>query len=221
MLELLVSMTLFSAIAGLLMSSFFSFQSIGTKLESKLSMRQELRNLETLIREDLSSVVYLENYAAKSAEFSRPSGIRGMDSESQGHPQDRLDLQVHSRGRFFTSFKRSVNPELFEVSYYFGQDDQGKTGFFRRESYFIEGPIEAGGEAITHKLSSRLVEMNLTYYDQLGAPQPAWVSAPEAALPTGVDVHLGLVGESGEKFSQDFTVNIHPSMGPGVVWGKP
>jgi len=221
LLELLVSMTLFAAIAGLLMTSFFNFQGIGQKVEDKLKMRQELRNLETLVREDLANVVYLEHYSVGTAESPRPSGIRGTDAQESGLNQDRLDLQVHSRGRFFTSFKRSVNPELFEVSYYFDRDDQGVIGFYRREAYFIDGPIESGGEGITHRLSTHLTEMNLTYYDQAGATTPAWVSRKKAALPTGIDVQLTLKGESGESFSQSFTVNVHPSMGPGVVWGRP
>ena len=219
LLEILVSMTLFSAIAGLLMSSFLNFQGIGQRLDNKMKLRQELRNLETLIREDIYNVVYLDHFANTGAGTSRPSGMRSQDQQEGTLQRDRLDLQVHSRGKFFTGFKRAYNPELFEVSYYFSQNHQGETGFYRRESYFIDGPIEEGGEEIVHRLSTHVKVFNLTFYDQDNKTLPKWTSTKTANLPAGVEVDLTIQNKQGEEMTQRFTINLHPSMGANVSWG--
>ena len=221
LLELLVSLSLFSAVTALLLGSFFQFEGVGSKLEQTTNLRQELRNLETLLREDLGSAVFLTRLAGAKAEQPNPSGILGTDLQEAGADRDRIDLQIHSRGKFFNGFKMAYNPELFEVSYYFDRDEQGVLGVYRRESFFVGRPLDSGGEAIVHRLSTRLKGFNLTYYDFENKSQPGWVSSTEAPLPSGVDVTLVLEGENGLTLEQKFTLNLHPSMGPGGTWGSP
>ena len=214
LIELLISLTLFGAVTALLFEGYFQFQGQSSRMSKTIHLRQELRNLESLIRADLTEAVYLENYAKGAEGEIRPSGILAMDLMEGGFNRDQLHLQVHSRGQFFTGFKLAYNPELFEVSYYFETNPQTGLGFYRREAYFIDGPLDEGGDAIVHQLSKRLTQMNLTFFDDQNQPQKDWPG--KGGLPLGVEVELTLEGEDGTSQTSHFVINLRPAMGPGV-----
>ncbi len=62
LMELLVTLSLFSVIMGFLMSTFFQFNQQSKRMESILKLRQEIRILERIIRNDLQTVVYLTGF---------------------------------------------------------------------------------------------------------------------------------------------------------------
>lgn len=204
----------------MLLAGFFQFQGIGERMQSELDARQELRNLETLIRRDLSQAVYLASYASPIENQVRPSGIQAVNLTEEGQPRDHLSLHVSGRGRFYTGFRRALNPELFEVAYRFRRDAEGQLGFYRREGYYLDGPLDEGEEAIEHRLSKRLQVLDLTFFDAQGEAQESWASSTEAALPLGVNVRLGLEDAPGHLLESSFTLNLRPVMGPGVKWGE-
>ena len=52
LMELLVTLSLFSAIMGFLMTSFFQFHQQSDRMESILKLRQETRILERILRNE-------------------------------------------------------------------------------------------------------------------------------------------------------------------------
>ncbi|MDT8446026.1 MAG: type II secretion system protein [bacterium] len=218
LIELLVAMALFGGILSLLLTSFFQFQGTGSRLESTLAARQELRNLEALIRQDLASAVYLPHYATAVDGQAPPSGIVGVNNQDEGQERDLVSMHVAARGRFYTGFRRALNPELFEVAYRFKRDAQGVLGFYRREGYYLGGPLDEGEEAIEHRLSTRLKSLDLKYYGQDNLALDSWNSNAEQPMPLGVMVVLGLEEAPGQVIESRFVLNLRPSMGPGVSW---
>jgi prepilin-type N-terminal cleavage/methylation domain-containing protein len=230
LMELLIALSLFSAIAGILMSSFFQFNQQSNRMASMLKLRQETRILERIIRNDIQSVVYLYefmNYQGKDTD-GRKSGILGIDEMLGEKSGDKLHLHVNAPSRFQRTLKAENDPKIHEVSYFLEEAEDGRYLFKRREEFYVDTEITEGERSIIHTLSHHIISFDVKYYmgaeeeplDEWDSSKNAGTKPPTSALPSGVIVSLEIRGEDGETLTTDLQVNLKPQMGTGVIWRK-
>jgi len=228
LLELLLTLSLFAAIMGLLMNVFFQFKDQTTRFDATLDLRQEARILEHLLRQDLQAAVYLKAFAnpAKEEKDDRRSGIIGIDEQAGDHERDSIHMHVNRPTRFFRGIPPEKDPGIHEVSYYLEADDKNRLQFIRREQFYIDLDITDGDESIVHALSENVVGFDIKYYRKSSTePVEVW-GAPEAqrqtkeafGVPAGVLVTLKLQASGSEIFETQFQINLQPSMGGGISW---
>lgn len=229
LLELLVTLSLFSAIMGFLMSTFFQFHQQSQRMESMLKLRQEVRILERIIRNDLQTVIYLTEFMkdAPNERDDRKSGILGLDEIVGEKDGDQLHMHVNNRSRFQRFLAADADPEIHEVSYFLETTNAGEgVRFKRREEFYIDDDISTGDRSITHTLSDHVVGFNVQYF-RSGEDEPLneWDSSDYKEskksadrLPTGVLVTLELRSEEGEELASQLRINLQPDMGGKVTW---
>lgn len=228
LMELLIALSLFSAITGILMSSFFQFHRQTDRVESILRLRQELRILEQIIRNDLQSVVYLDAFMQESQTDpdGRKSGIFGEDKGLGDKSRDRLHLHINSYARFHRNLVREHDPELHEVSYYLEEPDPGTFLFKRREEFYLDADITDGERSIIHTLSQNVTSFDVKYFKGAETePLDEWDSSSYATtktaadkLPAGVVVTLEIKDKKGELLKSSVQINLRPYMGQFISW---
>lgn len=231
MLELLITMTIFSAIMGLLMSSYFQFHQQNQRIESILSLRQELRILEKLLREDLQSVVYLDKFmspAKRRYNTDLRSGLYAISEvgENEDEHMDVIHMHVKRRSLFLRTLPLSQDPELHEVSYYLEKNEETeKLEFKRREEFYVDTDITEGDESIIHAISERVVSFNLEFYrERVEEADDEWDSTGgnrnQTRLPAGIKVTLVMKDPKEETLESSFEINLRPKMGQTALWSK-
>lgn len=225
LMELLIALSLFSVIVGILISSFFQFQQQSSRMESILELRQELRILEQIIRNDLQSAIYLEEFMTmppKEERDGRKSGIYGIDDAVGDHKTDQIHLHVKNRSRFHRNLSWEEDPRLHEVSYFLEMVDNEQFRFKRREEFYIDTDMTEGERSITHTLSTKVVSFNVEYYqhDQEETLDEWDSSASDipAPMPVGLNVSLEMRNEQGEQLSSSMQINLRPYMGDFASW---
>ncbi|MBU3915158.1 hypothetical protein KKA14_06450 [bacterium] len=228
LMELLIALSLFAAIMGLLMNSFFQFQSQNDRMTSILSLRQEARTLERILREDLQSVTYLGEFMKDplNEKDDRKSGIYGINGALGEKDADIIHMHVGHVSRFYRSLPFDKDPELHEVSYFLEEKDDGGTRFKRREEFYIDNNIAEGDRSVIHTLSENIVSFNIKYYR--GSEVEAlddWDSSSYEEnknsaykIPAAIEIDLELKGKSGEILKSKLQVNLHPYMGLFATW---
>ncbi len=230
LMELLIALSLFAAIAGILMNSFFQFSRQSQRLETILKLRQELRILEQIIRNDVQAVVYLDKFMEdpQKRQDGRKSGIYGVDESGGDFSKDRLHMHVNNISRFHRNLTTEQDPELHEVSYYLEEEEGGVLKFKRREEFFIDADITDGERSITHTLSSKIASFDVKYFKStIEEAAEEWDSSSVLTtglaadkVPAGVVIQLRIESENGERLESDITINIQPYMGQYVEWGQ-
>ena len=221
LLELLLTLAIFSAVIGLLLNSFVQLKRQNEKIQTLLTLRQEARNLEKLLKEDISAAVYLKEFmtSAQAKQERRKSGILGV-SESDGEfDSDAIHMHVRTRSRFLRMLPFGNDPELHEVSYYL--DTIGDPRLFkRREELYIDSDITEGDRSIVHPLSQRVISFDIKYYEGTKSEElEDWDSEDKkGSLPAGLKITIILEGEKGKTLKSEFHINIRPAMGPFVNW---
>ena len=228
LIELLVTLSIFAAIMGLLLSSFFQFQQQGNRLEEITSLRQEARVLERIIRMDVQSAIYLDEFMANPQDRidQRKSGILGVNGTNAEMDADQIHLHVNNPSRFQRSIELEVDPEIHEVSYFLEEDDQQKLQLRRREEFYIDSDITEGDRSITHTLSYNVTSFNVQYFKGVEEePEDEWDSSTYETskddldkLPTGILISMELRNSAGEEVSSSTQINIKPYMGSGNSW---
>lgn len=226
LLELLITMTLFSVIMMILMNTYFNFTKQSTILQNKLTLRQEMRGLQQLLREDLQAAIFLEEFM-KNVDQNvdlRKSGIYGLNSFIGDKDNDELHLHVNRPSRFYRLLDLGSDPEIHEVSYFLKEIEDGKFKLKRREEFYIDTDITTGDRGITYTLSTSVTSFDIKYFqlETKGDGVVKWDSSSRKAfdgrMPAAVSVSLELVDESGEKLASTFEVNLKPLMGIGIEW---
>jgi prepilin-type N-terminal cleavage/methylation domain-containing protein len=228
LLELLLTLTIFAAIMGLLMNVFFQFKDQSNRFSSTLDLRQEARILELLLRQDLQSAVFLPSWSTKYVDESdgRQSGIVGIDDTNGDADSDRIHLHVNRPARFLRGLPLEKDPEIHEVSYYLEEVD-GHPQFKRREQFYIDPDITDGDDSISLAISENVISFDLKYYQQKNPePMDEWGTEEvrremtnASGIPAGVAVTLKLRDSSGERLETQFQINLQPDMGTGIKWG--
>jgi prepilin-type N-terminal cleavage/methylation domain-containing protein len=228
LLELLLTLSLFAVIMGLLMNVFFQFKDQTTRFDATLDLRQEARILEHLLRQDLQAAVYLKAFInqGKEVKDDRRSGIVGIDEQAGDHDRDWIHMHVNRPTRFFRGISPEKDPGIHEVSYYLEVDDNNRLQFNRREQFYIDLDITDGDEGIIHALSENVVGFDIKYYmknnsdpvEEWGAPVAQQRVKGAFGVPAGVVVTLKLQTQGGEIFETQFQINLQPSMGGGISW---
>lgn len=231
LLELLVTLGLFAAIMGVLLSVFFQFKDQTARFESILTLRQEARILEHLLRQDLQSAVYLRKFVHKinvpglySGE-ERQSGIIGIDDQLGEQATDRLHMHVNRPARFFRGLDPARDPQLHEVSYFLVEEDQS-WHFKRREQYYIDADMTDGLNSIVHTISQNVVGFDIRYYlpdrseaiDEWGTDAIQREFENARAIPAGLEVSIELQSADGESYATQFQINLKPELGAGIEW---
>jgi len=228
LLELMLTLTLFSAVMSLMLNAFFQFNDQDRRLTDRLELRQEMRVLEQLIREDLQAAVFLKSYVADPLreQEGRRSGLLGENRQLGTRDGDHLHLHVNRPSRFYRTLAAEHDPELHEVSYYLEPTD-GETALLkRRESYYIDPDIQESIDNRVYTLSENVTALNFVYYaDGTAEPPDEWDSSLRKTgrgeyqgLPVGMAVTLELQNPAGETWRSTFQVNLKPAMGGFVQW---
>ncbi len=230
LLELLLTLSLFAAIMGLLMNVFFDFKEQTARFDSHLNLRQEARVLEHLLRQDLQAAVYLIAYAdpKESEDEGNLSGIVGFDEQSGDRQKDRLHMHVNRPVRFFRGLSLEQDPEIHEVSYFLDEESEGRIRFKRREQFYVDSDMTEGDESISHTLSENVIGFDVKYYlstgqeslDEWGTPDIKREFDKAVGIPAGAVVTLKLRDLDGETFESHFQINLQPDMGAGIEWKK-
>lgn len=233
LMELMVAMTIIGVIMSMVMSGFWQFNEQNSRMESILKLRQEMRILEKLIREDLQAAVYLENFMKtdiKTGEDDRKSGIYGINEARGEKDSDTIHLHVNRSSRFYRSIEYKNDPMIHEVSYFLSEREDNSLCFQRREEFYIDADITDGERSITHTLSNNVVSFNIQYFRiNQQDPMDEWDSSSsenqlnvknpeEIRIPAGVQVTLELMDKKGEKLINIFQINLHPPMGSFIDW---
>ncbi len=228
LMELLIALSLFAAIMGLLMNSFFQFQTQSKRMESILSLRQEARILERIIREDLQSVTYLGEFMKDplNEKDDRKSGIYGINETLGEKDADIIHMHVGHVSKFFRGVSFDKDPELHEVSYFLEEKEDGSKRFKRREEFYIDNDITEGDRSITHTLSDNIASFNIKYYRGSETEElDEWDSSSyeenknsDYKIPAGIEIDLELRNTSGEILKSKMKVNLHPYMGVFATW---
>ena len=194
-------------------------------MESILKLRQEIRILERIIRNDLQSVVYLENFMKDplNERDDRKSGIYGLDEMRGDKESDQLHMHVNNRSKFYRSLPFEFDPEIHEVSYTLEEADDGeKILFKRREEFYLDDDISQGERSVIHTLSNHVLAFDIKYYkgSETETLEEWDSSAVEEGnlLPSGLVVTLELQSEDGETVKSELQVNLQPDMGSNVTW---
>lgn len=224
LLELLLTLSIFAAIMGLLMTAFFQFKDQSTRFGSKMDLRQEARILELLLRQDLQSAVNLVKFVAKKDDGTQ-SGIVGIDDINGDNDSDRIHLHVNRPARFYRGLPFEKDPEIHEVSYYLEEVDD-KYQFKRREQFYIDSDITDGDDSISHALSENVVAFDLKYYlqnklepiEEWGTEGIRREEKDAIGIPAGVAVTLKLHDSRGESLETQFQINLQPNLGTGITW---
>ncbi len=230
LLELLVALGLFGVITGILMSSFFQFHQQSDRMETILRLRQELRIIEQIIRNDVKSVVYLDKFMddPKKLQDGRKTGIYGVDESGSDYSKDQLHMHVNNVSRFHRNLTKEHDPEIHEVSYFLEENETGEFKFKRREEFFIDNDITAGERSILHTLSSKIVSFDVKYFKATSEEEAdEWDSSSYVStglqadkIPAGLIITLKIKDKNGESLTSDMQINIQPYMGQNVEWGK-
>ncbi len=226
--ELMITLAMFSAIMGILMNTFFSFSRQSTRMEAILELRQETRILERILREDLQTIIYLDEFMTdpKQEMDDRKSGIFCINETLGEKDGDTIHMHVNHASKFHRSLPFDLDPEIHEVSYYLEETDNGQVRFRRREEYYVDPDITAGDRSITHTLSNNMISFDVKFYKSGETePQEDWDSSKHNEtkvindkIPSGIEVTLELKTESGETMESKFQVNLHPDMGTLASW---
>ena len=225
LMELLITLTLFSVIMTVLMNTYFNFEIQSTKLQNKLMLRQEMRALQRLLREDLQATIYLEEFM-KNIEKDvdiRKSGIYGLDDSNGDQAIDELHLHVNRPTRFYRMVDLKADPEIHEVSYFLFETDSGKYKFKRREEFYIDTDITTGDRGITYTLSDHVTSFDVKYFLSASKEEELkWDSTSrkpsDGRMPVAVNVSIELLSESGETLKSAFEINLKPMMGNNIEW---
>jgi type II secretory pathway pseudopilin PulG len=228
LLELMLTLTLFTTVMTLMLNAFFQFSDQDRRLTSLIDLRQEARILEGLIREDLQAAVFLDAYVAdplKEME-GRQSGILGENLLEAGRDTDAIHLHVNRPSRFYRTLTADRDPGLHEVSYYLEPTDDDRFSLKRRESFYIDPDIRSSAENMVFTLSTGVLSFDVRYFDG-SEPEgrEEWDSTRKSdgridhpGLPAGVQVDLVLQNPAGEEYRTVFQVNLKPDMGSFVRW---
>lgn len=230
LLELMVTLGLFAAIMGVLMSVFFQFKDQNARFESIMGLRQEARILEHLLRQDLQAAVCLVEFAApleKGGE-GNPTGIVGIDEQDGSLESDQVHMHVNRPSRFFRGLESAKDPEVHEISFFIDSESEARKQFSRREQFYIDGNITEGENSITHPLSENVVEFDVKYYtsdnseplDEWGTDDIQRTVEDAKHIPAGVQVTLIMKNQAGEQLESRFQINLQPAMGTGIEWRK-
>lgn len=230
LLELMVTLTLFATIMGLLMNVFFQFKDQSIRFESVLSLRQEARILEQLLQQDLQMAVYLTEFmdaaALRGDDDGRQSGIVGIDETMGENESDQIHLHVNRPVRFYRGLPIAKDPEIHEVSYYLEDLADNRIQFKRREQFYIDSDITDGDGSISHTLSENVVAFDLKYYpknsqdpiEEWGTEEIQRSMKDAFGIPAGVMITLKFLDLSGESFETQFQINLQPAMGANIKW---
>ncbi len=228
LMELMVTLTIFSAIMGILLTSFFQFHQQGRRMESITKLRQEARILERIIRFDIQSVIYLDQFMTdpKNEGDLRKSGVYGIDDKMGELDADKLYLHVNNTSKFQRSLEFEADPRIHEVGYFMEEDGNDGYYFKRREEFYVDPDITDGDRSIVHTLSHNLISYNVQYFRGTDEePLDEWDSSKykqtkknEDKLPTGIQVSLAFKSDDGEEYKTDLQINLRPYMGSGVKW---
>jgi prepilin-type N-terminal cleavage/methylation domain-containing protein len=230
LMELMIALGLFAAITGILTSSFFQFHQQSDRMETILRLRQELRIIEQILRNDVKSAIYLDKFMEdpKKLQDGRKTGIYGVDESGGDYSKDQLHMHVNNVSRFHRNLTKKQDPEIHEVSYFLEEDETGEFKFKRREEFFIDNDITDGERSILHTLSNKIVSFDVKYFkstseeelDEWDVDDNTSTGSQEEKLPAGLIITLKIEGKNGESLSSEMQVNIQPYMGQNVVWGK-
>jgi prepilin-type N-terminal cleavage/methylation domain-containing protein len=231
LLELLITLTIFSIIMGIVLSSFFQFRKQGDKADSIFKLRQELRGLENIIRRDLESVVYLNGFTEKSRydDAKRKSGVIGRSETVDKAEHDSIYMHIYHKSSFRRTLPPSQDPNIHEVSYFLEEiEDKDTFSLKRREEFYLDLDMLDGDEdeSITHTLSTKITSFDIQYFKQDKAEtQKEWDSnssdlGGKDPLPVGFEVSLILMDDQKHQLKSTFQINLHPNMGPIVNWSK-
>ena len=228
LLELMLTLSLFAAIMGLLMNVFFSFKDQSARFESHLNLRQEARILEHLLRQDLQAAVYLKAFAkpGKNEDEGNSSGILGIDGQEGENESDQLHMHVNRPVRFYRGLPTEKDPEIHEVSYFLDEFSEGRGLFIRREQFYIDSEMTEGDDSIGHTLSENVVGFDVQFYlsgvndpiEEWGTPGILRQFEKAFAIPAGIGVTLKLQDKDGEVFESRFQINLQPDMGANIEW---
>ena len=222
LLELLLTLAIFSAVIGLLLNSFSQLRKQNRQINSVLTLRQEMRILEKLLKEDISAAVYLKEFMAMAqhAQDGRKSGIVGISENYGDLDADIIHMHLHAKSKFQRTLPFESDPELHEVSYYLDVEDQNNPQFKRREELYVDSDITEGNRSITHTLSRRVISFDIKYYTgSQSNEKEEWDSNINSnLLPTGLKIAITLKDDKGKTLQSEFQFNVRPSMGSFVHW---
>lgn len=223
LLELLTTLAIFSGLMTLLLNSMHQLSLQNDKVKEVLSLRQEARSLENVIKQDLLNSVYLKNWMVKDQRSpdDRRSGIYGINVTLGDVEADKLHLHVVQPSKNPSEELQKSDPLVHEVSYYLEEiPNKPKTyRLIRREEFYLDHDMTDGNRSIRYSLTERIQHFELLYFDTEGSSfETEWDPREKEKRPAAIKVRFSLKNKEGRIETTTFQVNLMPQMGSHVKW---
>jgi general secretion pathway protein J len=206
LLEILVAMAILSVMLAVTYSSFFSASRTSDLLESNEDTYQTARSLFELFSRELRAL-NLYSYKNPATGAQETFGLKGVNTEDDGHPVDAIYFLTSSHRR-----REGIPGEgtMSEVTYFFDIDlIDGKKRLVRIEDPTIDFDFLSGGKTIV--LTDRVDEMDITYKKgDSDEWQDEWDMEAQRELPGQIRIVLSFLNDQEEATS--FRTIIQPSL---------
>jgi len=206
LLEILVAMAILSIMLTVTYSSFFSASRTSDLLESNEDTYQTARSLFELFSRELRAL-NLHSYKNPATGAQAMFGLKGVNTEDDGHPVDAIYFLTSSHRR-----REGIPGEgtLAEITYFFDIDlINGEKRLVRIEDPTVDFDFLSGGKTII--LTDRLDEMDITYKKEDSDEWlDEWDMDIQQKLPVQIRIVLSFLNEQDEATS--FSTIIQPSL---------
>ncbi len=222
LIELVISLALLAMVFSLLYTSFFQIAGSTKKLNTRMTLRQELRLLMKMIGDDLQAAQHFNHFAAKDG---NPSGIVADMEFIDRDEFSSIRFHVAQNTRFFRQVPPEADPGMHEVAYWVESSEQDRNVLLlmRREDYFLDNDMNDGG--ISTVLTDAIAGFRVEFlpvakrsavsgdhwedsWDSLTRPKNDW-------MPLAVRLSIGLKSEAGDMLEEVMEINLPASLKVG------
>lgn len=232
LIELLLAISLLSAMLALLFGAFSQITGGAAAVQKQVDERQALRLLVGLIADDLASAQYLPKVAGTGSS-KRPTGILADTEFVQQGEFSRIDLHAEVPARFNRTLLEGQDPGLHEVGYRVVQsEDRTRLELMRREDFYLGGDrntdIRTGGieGPLADRVKSFLVEFLAEDGQSVTESQELWLEEWNSMnrdkgqeLPVALRVTLVLLTPEGKELGETLVLNFPRSYAPAEEEG--
>jgi type II secretory pathway component PulJ len=219
LIELLLAISILSAMLALLFGAFSQITGGAVVVQDQADERQRIRLLVGLIADDLAAAKYLKAVADPNA-TSATTGIVADTEFVQDGEFTRVDFHAEVPARFHRALSEGQDPELHEVSYRVRQsEDRERLELARREDFYLDDDLRNGGiEApLLANIKTFLVEFLPEDGKSTNEDAENWLEewnskdrTEDDELPAAIRLTLTVLGQNGRELGETVVVNLPP-----------
>jgi type II secretion system protein J len=206
LLELLVAIVIFTAVAGAAYALFESGRGLSSRAEVRAELFQSARAALRTIEDDLKGAVMTGS--------AFDAGLIGTSGGTESLPLDRVEAFAVNSTVVSLDTPEERNPErridLSRVTYWIDDGSATKSGGLARErlSQLTAPTVRTRTGGTVEEVAPEVVSLDLRYYDTDW--QGSWDSTRENKLPRAVEITVRVRGEwRGQEVIESFTSRFY------------